>query len=78
MKGVDHLDLSELVMNEVPVKMSAGEQEQYETLRREMALSLADQEIDVVNAVYWAVNFCKYNGAVYDDQVAWPGFMTAS
>ncbi len=69
MKGVDHLDLPELVMNEVPVKMSAGEQEQYETLRREMVLSLADQEIDAVNAAALSGKLLQMaNGAVYDDQ----------
>ena len=69
MKGVDHLDLPELVMNEVPVKMSVGEQEQYETLRREMVLSLADQEIDAVNAAALSGKLLQMaNGAVYDDQ----------
>ncbi len=69
MKGVDHLDLPELVMNEVPVKMEGKEQEQYDTLKKEMVLNLGDSEVDAVNAAALSGKLLQMaNGAVYDDQ----------
>jgi SNF2 family DNA or RNA helicase len=69
MKGVDHLDLPELVMNEVPVKMEGKEQEQYDTLKKEMILNLGDSEVDAVNAAALSGKLLQMaNGAVYDDQ----------
>lgn len=69
MKGVDHLELPELVMNEVAVKMSASEQQSYETMKREMVLSLKGKEVDAVNAAALSGKLLQMaNGAVYDDQ----------
>ncbi len=69
MKGVDHLDLPELVMNEVPVKMEGKEQEQYDTLKKEMVLNLGDSGVDAVNAAALSGKLLQMaNGAVYDDQ----------
>lgn len=50
MKGCDYLRLPELVMNEVPVRLSDRELECVETLKRDLVVSLKGKEIDAVNA----------------------------
>jgi SNF2 family DNA or RNA helicase len=67
MKNTDYLKLPELVMNEVPVKMSALEDKHYQTMKKEMVLSLKDKEIDAVNAAALSSKLLQMaNGAVYD------------
>ena len=67
MKGSDYLKLPELVMNEVPVRMSASEAQHYQTMKAEMVLSLRDREIDAVNAAALSSKLLQMaNGAVYD------------
>ena len=68
MKGCDYLELPELVLNEVPVNMSAPEQNHYETMKQEMVLSLKGKEIDAVNAAALSGKLLQMaNGAVYDE-----------
>ncbi len=68
MKGSDHLKLPELVMNEVPVRMSAAEEQHYLTMKDEMVLSLKGKEIDAVNAAALSGKLLQMaNGAVYDE-----------
>ncbi|MBS4007128.1 MAG: DEAD/DEAH box helicase [Clostridium sp.] len=67
MKNTDYLKLPELVMNEVPVKMSPIEDKHYQTMKKEMVLSLKDKEIDAVNAAALSSKLLQMaNGAVYD------------
>jgi SNF2 family DNA or RNA helicase len=67
MKNTDYLKLPELVINEVPVKMSPIEAKHYQTMKEEMVLSLKDKEIDAVNAAALSSKLLQMaNGAVYD------------
>ena len=68
MKAADHLQMPELVMNEVRVKLSDEEWETYSTLKKELVVSLDGEEIDAVNAASLAGKLCQMaNGAVYSD-----------
>jgi hypothetical protein len=68
MKSSDYLKLPELVMNEVPVRMSAPEEQHYETMKAEMVLSLKGKEIDAANAAALSGKLLQMaNGAVYDE-----------
>lgn len=68
MKGTDHLKLPELVMNEVPVRMSATEEKHYQTLKDDMVLSLMGKEIDAANSAALSGKLLQMaNGAVYDE-----------
>jgi len=68
MKGSDYLKLPELVMNEVPVRMSAPEEQHYQTMKDEMVLSLNGKDIDVANAAALSGKLLQMaNGAVYDE-----------
>ena len=59
MKGLDYLDLPELVMNQVSVKMSQDEKRSYQTMKRDMVLSIKDKEIDAANAAYIFKTPCR-------------------
>lgn len=71
MKGADYLELPELVMNEVLVRMSASEEKHYQTMKREMVVALKEKEIDAVNAAALSGKLLQMaNGAVYDENGA--------
>lgn len=71
MKGCDYLKLPQLVMNEVPVKMSLIEEKHYQTMKDEMVLSLKDKEIDAANAAALSGKLLQMaNGAVYGEDGA--------
>lgn len=68
MKSVDYLKMPECVMNKVEVFMNEEEQAKYETLRKEMVLSLDGTDIDAVNAAALSNKLLQMaNGAVYDE-----------
>jgi SNF2 family DNA or RNA helicase len=68
MKGLDYLELPELVMNQVSVKMSQDEKKSYQTMKRDMVLSIKDKEIDAANAAALSGKLLQMaNGAVYDE-----------
>lgn len=68
MKGSDHLKLPELVINEMPVKLSPTEEKHYRTMKEDMVLSLKDREIDAANAAALSGKLLQMaNGAVYDE-----------
>jgi len=68
MKSSDYLKLPEVVMNEVPVWMSASEEQHYLTMKDEMVLSLKGKEIDAANAAALSGKLLQMsNGAVYDE-----------
>jgi len=69
MKSADFLKMPECVMNEVLVTLSNPERSAYDTLRRELVLSLNSEEIDAVNAAALSGKLCQMaNGAVYGDE----------
>lgn len=68
MKNSDYLKLPELVMNEVPVVMSAAEDQHYQTMKAKMVLSLKGKEIDAANAAALSGKLLQMaSGAVYDE-----------
>ena len=68
MKGSDHIKLPELVMNEVPVRLSADEELHYQKMKDEMVLSLKGKEIDAANAAALSGKLLQMaNGSVYDE-----------
>lgn len=68
MKNTDYLKLPELVMNEIPVRLSENEMACYQTMKHELVLSLKSREIDAVNAAALSGKLLQMaNGAVYDE-----------
>lgn len=68
MKNTDYLKLPELVVNEIPVRLSPEERQHYQTLKKDMVLSLGNREIDAVNAAALSGKLLQMaNGAVYDE-----------
>ena len=68
MKSADFLKMPGCVMNEVHVILSGKERGIYEKLRKEMVVSLGDEEIDAVNAAALSGKLLQMaNGAVYDE-----------
>lgn len=68
MKAVDHLNMPECVMNEVKVALSEKERKTYETMRRDLVVSLQGEEIDAGNAAALANKLSQMaNGAVYSE-----------
>lgn len=68
MKCADFLDMPQCVMNEITVQLSEEEKTLYDDLKKDMVLSLEDNEIDAVNAATLSGKLLQMaNGAVYDD-----------
>lgn len=68
MKNTDYIKLPELVMNEIPVRLSEKEQKVYDTIKRDLVLSLEGHEIDALNAASLSNKLLQMaNGAVYAD-----------
>lgn len=68
MKSADYLIMPECIMNEVVVQLSEKERKQYDSLKKDMILSLDDSEIDAVNAAALSGKLLQMaNGAVYDE-----------
>jgi SNF2 family DNA or RNA helicase len=68
MKNTDYLKLPELVMNEIPVRLSENEMACYQIMKRELVLSLKGREIDAANAAALSGKLLQMaNGAVYDE-----------
>jgi len=71
MKGSDYLKLPELVMNEVPVRLSEKEMETVETMKRDLVAMIKGEEITAANAAALSGKLLQMaNGAVYDDEGA--------
>lgn len=69
MKAEDYLDMPDLVMNEVVVKLSDKEQKVYDELKAEMIVEVKDQAIDAINAASLSNKLLQMaSGKVYDDQ----------
>lgn len=68
MKALDHLSMPECVMNEVIVNLSEDEKQKYDSLKKDMILSLGDSEIDAVNSASLSNKLLQIsNGAIYDE-----------
>lgn len=67
MKNTDYLNLPELVINEVSVRLSEEERRHYQTMKAEMVFSFKGKEIDAANAAALSGKLLQMaNGAVYD------------
>lgn len=68
MKNTEYLKLPELVINEIPVWLADKEQKVYDTMKRDLVLSLEGREIDALNAASLSNKLLQMaNGAVYAD-----------
>jgi len=68
MKSTDYLKMPECVINEIPVHLSDKERKSYETMKRDLVLSLEGQEIDAGSAATLSNKLLQMaNGAVYSD-----------
>lgn len=71
MKSCDHLQLPELIMNEVPVEMDKTDIQRYQRFKKEMVLTLEEKEIDAINAASLSNKLLQMaNGSVYDEDKA--------
>ncbi|MCK1237888.1 DEAD/DEAH box helicase [Streptococcus uberis] len=69
MKSKDFLKMPECIMNEVVVSLSEKEQKLYDSLKKDMVLSIGDNEIDAINAAALSSKLLQMaNGAVYNDK----------
>lgn len=69
MKGSDYLKLPELVINEVPVKLSEKEMKTLDTMKQDLITTVKGEEITAANAAALSGKLLQMaNGAVYDDQ----------
>lgn len=67
-KSTDFLDMPECIINEVKVQLSEKERKVYETLKRDLVVSLQNDEIDAVNAAALSNKLSQMaNGAVYNE-----------
>lgn len=68
MKAKDFLKMPKCIMNEVVVSLSDKEQKLYDSLRKDMVLSLEEEEIDAINAASLSNKLLQMsNGAVYNE-----------
>ncbi|NCD08085.1 MAG: DEAD/DEAH box helicase [Negativicutes bacterium] len=68
MKNTDYLKMPELVMNEISVRLSEDEWRHYQTMKKDMVVSLDGKDIDAVNAAALSGKLLQMaNGAIYDE-----------
>lgn len=68
MKSTDYLKMPECIINEVEVNLSEKEIKMYNTLKEDLVLSIANKEIDAVNAGALSNKLSQMaNGAIYDE-----------
>ena len=69
MKSADFLQMPKCVINEVEVKLSENERTIYDELKREMVVSLGEEEIDASNAAILSGKLLQMaNGAIYNEE----------
>lgn len=69
MKGADYLNLPELVINEVDVKLSEKEMKILDIMKRDLITTVKGEEITAANVAALSGKLLQMaNGAVYDDQ----------
>ena len=68
MKAVDYLDMPERIDNRIEVSMSPKERKLYDDFKKDMVLSIGDEELDAVNAAALSNKLLQMaNGAVYGE-----------
>ncbi|PPK44984.1 phage related DNA helicase [Clostridium putrefaciens] len=68
MKSTDYLKMPECIINEVFITLSEKEQKLYDSLKKDLVLSIKGEEIDAVNAAALSNKLCQMaNGAVYGE-----------
>lgn len=68
MRSTDYLQMPECVINEIPVHLSDKERRVYDTMKRDMILSLEEKEIDAGSAASLSNKLLQMaNGAVYSE-----------
>jgi len=68
MRSTDYLKMPECIINEIPVLLSEKERKSYESMKRDLVLSLEGQEIDAGSAATLSNKLLQMaNGAVYAD-----------
>lgn len=68
MKSEDYLEMPNLVLNDVNVHLSEKEKQIYETLKKELVVSIQDNEVDAINAAALSNKLLQMaSGAVYDE-----------
>ena len=68
MKATDHLQMPELISSRYEVELSKSERQKYEQLKKDLVLSLGEDEITAANAAALSGKLCQLaNGAIYDD-----------
>ena len=71
MKSCDHLQMPELIMNEVAVELDQTDAQRYQKFKKEMVLTLDEKEIDAINAASLSNKLLQMaNGSVYDENKA--------
>lgn len=69
MKSCDHLKLPELIMNVVEVVLENKEVERYQDFKKEMVMTIGEEEIDAVNAASLSNKLLQLaNGSIYDEE----------
>lgn len=69
MKSADFLQMPKCIINEVEVKLSEKERTIYDELKREMVVSLGEEEIDASNAATLSGKLLQMaNGAIYNEE----------
>ena len=69
MKSCDHLKLPKLIMNEVEVVLEDKEVEQYQDFKKEMVMTIGEEEIDAVNVTSLSNKLLQLaNGSIYDEE----------
>ena len=68
MKSTDYLKMPEKILNEVRVKLDEKERKLYDTMKKDLTISLKDKEIDAGNAAALSGKLIQMaDGAVYDN-----------
>lgn len=68
MSAIDHLDMPELIINEVKVEMSSTERRKYDALKKEMVMEIPDGVITAANAASLTNKLCQMaDGRIYDE-----------
>ena len=68
MSAIDHLEMPELIINEVEVEMSSTERRKYDALKKEMVMEIPDGVITAANAASLTNKLCQMaDGRIYDE-----------
>ena len=68
MSAIDHLDMPELIINEIEVEMSSTERKKYDALKKELVMEIPDGVITAANAASLTNKLCQMaDGRIYDE-----------